>query len=420
MSATADSAAAAVRAATATAADSATTDGPTAGVVTRTAFDGDDDDGGKAYFTGTHRACPPAQTWDRIAPLLPAAGVTRIADVTWLDDIGIPVYQAISPANRYLSVYQGKGLDHISAKVSAAMEAIERLHGAHLDTRPDHTGTAGDVEPGLGYRLDELTLRPRHCLNPATRLDWRAAVRLDDGGRTLVPLECLSLDRRVRPRWHPPLFAPTSNGLAAGNNRYEAIVHGLYEVIERDAIHRNTPAGPAFAIDPATVAGPAAGLLERYRAAGVRVGIGVLATPLNLPCFSVAIVSDGFPLPVYGYGCHLDAQVALCRALTEAAQVRVSVIAGARDDLDDRLYARLRRTMAGPAAPAPPDDRPKTGFDAVDSVRVPGHRAEAALLADRIVAVTGRSPLVVDHTRPELGVPVVHMICPGLTMPAAL
>ncbi|MEW2625139.1 YcaO-like family protein [Streptomyces sp. NPDC048106] len=209
----------------------------------------------------------------------------------------------------------------------------------------------------------------------------------------------------------------------SGNTRYEAIVHGLYEVIERDAVHRNTPAGPAFTVDPATVPAPAAGLLERYRAAGVRVGIGLLDTPLRVPCFSVAIVSDGFPLPVYGYGCHLDAQVALCRALTEAAQVRVSVIAGARDDLDDRLYARLRRSMAAaapPVPPVPPDDRPTVGFDTVTSVRVPGHRAEAALLADRIVTVTGRSPLVVDHTRPELGVPVVHVICPGLTMPSAL
>ncbi|MFB7598713.1 YcaO-like family protein [Streptomyces sp. NPDC056160] len=393
-------------------------DGTTDGGATAPGVDGES--GAKTYFTGTHRACPPAQTWDRIVPLLPAAGVTRIADVTWLDDIGIPVYQAISPANRYLSVYQGKGLDRISAKVSAAMEAIERWHGAHPDPRPDHTGSVGETEPELGYRLDELMLRSRHCLNPATRLAWRAAQRLADNGRTLVPLEYLSLDRRVRPRWRPPLFTATSNGLAGGNTRYEAIVHGLYEVIERDAVHRNTPAGPAFAVDPATVPAPAAGLIERYRAAGVRVGIGVLDTPLRVPCFSVAIVSDGFPLPVYGYGCHLDAQVALCRALTEAAQVRVSVIAGARDDLDDRLYARLRRAMAGGAPPAPSDDRPTVGLDTVESVRVPDHRTEAALLADRIVTVTGRSPLVVDHTRAEFGVPVVHVVCPGLTMPSAL
>src|SRR5262249_50546781 len=152
-------------------------------------------------------------------------------------------------------------------------------------------------------------------------------------------------------RWRPPLFAATSNGLASGNTRDEAVAHGLYEVIERDAIHRSTSAGPMPAADPATVPPLAAGLLAQYRSARVRVRITVVATPLRVPCFSVTIVSDGFPLPVYGYGCHLDAQVALCRALTEAAQVRVSVIAGARDDLDDHLYARLRRAMAGTAVP---------------------------------------------------------------------
>lgn len=378
--------------------------------------------GGKTYFTGTHRACPPARTWERLAPLLPAVGVTRIADLTWLDDIGIPVYQAVAPTDRYLSVYQGKGLDPVSAKVSAAMEAIERWHGGHLDTRPDHVGSVADVEPGLGYRLDELALRARHCLNPATRLAWRSAVRLSDGGSSLVPLDCLILDRRVRPRWRPPLFAATSNGLAGGNTRDEAIAHGLYEVIERDAVHRAWADGPSRVVDADGVPGPAAELIEQYRAAGVRIGIGLLATPLEVPCFGVAILGGGLPLPIYGYGCHLDAQVALCRALTEAAQVRLSIIAGARDDLEDRTYRRLRFALAR-TAQAPPPGRggpPSVPFDAVPSVVLPDHRDETARLVDRVVAVTGRSPLVVDHTRADLGVPVVHVLCPGMTMPRTM
>ena len=376
-------------------------------------------DAGKTYFTGTHRACPPARTWERLAPLLPAAGVTRIADLTWLDDIGIPVYQAVAPAGRYLSVYQGKGLDPVSAKVSAAMEAVERWHGEHLDIRPDRVGTVAEVEPALGYRVDELALRARHCLNPATRLAWRSAVRLSDGSSSLVPLDCLSLDRRVRPRWRPPLFAATSNGLAGGNTRYEAISHGLYEVIERDAIHRAAAVGPARVVEAEGVPGPAAGLIERYRAAGVQVGIGLLATPLEVPCFGVAIRSAGFPLPIYGYGCHLDTQVALCRALTEAAQVRLSIIAGARDDLEDRTYRRLRHAIALDPSAVPPDrgGPARVAFDAVPSVVLADHRAENAWLVDRITAVTGRSPLAVDHTRAEFGVPVVHVVCPGMTMP---
>ncbi|WP_405532475.1 YcaO-like family protein [Streptomyces avidinii] len=396
--------------------------GPPQGAAPRTAAPGDAAGGEKTYFTGTHRACPPARTWERLAPLLPAVGVTRVADLTWLDDIGIPVYQAVAPAGRYLSVYQGKGLDPVSAKVSAAMEAIERWHGEHLDTRPDHVGTVGDVEPDLGYRVDELALRARHCLNPGTRLAWRSAVRLSDGGPSLVPLDCLSLDRRVRPRWRPPLFAPTSNGLAGGNTRYEAIAHGLYEVIERDAIHRAWTTGPSRLVDADSLPGPAAGLVERYRAAGVRFGIGLLATPLGVPCFGVAVHGGGFPLPIYGYGCHLDARVALCRALTEAAQVRLSIIAGARDDLEDATYRRLRRALAA-TAPTPPPDRgapTSVPFDSVPSVVLPDHRDEIARLVDRVVAVTGRGPLVVDHTRADLGVPVVHVLCPGMTMPPAV
>ncbi|GAA2746352.1 YcaO-like family protein [Kitasatospora cinereorecta] len=377
-------------------------------------------DGAKTYFAGTHRACPPARTWERLAPLLPAVGVTRIADLTWLDDIGIPVQQAVAPAGRYLSVYQGKGLDPVSAKVSAAMEALERWHGEHLDTRPDRVATVAQVEPTLGYRVGELALRDRHCLNPATRLAWRAAERLDGGGDSLVPLDLLSLDRRVRPRWRPPLFAATSNGLAGGNTRDEAVAHGLYEVIERDAIHRAMATGPARLIDADDVPGPAGELVERYRAAGVQVGIGLLATPLEVPCFGVAIRSAGFPVPLYGYGCHLDTQVALCRALTEAAQVRLSIIAGARDDLEDRTYRRLRHAIAVDSSTPPPPERGgpvPLPFDAVPSLVLPDHRAENARLVERVTAVTGRSPLVVDHTRADFGVPVVHVVCPGMTMP---
>ncbi|MEV7028408.1 YcaO-like family protein, partial [Kitasatospora sp. NPDC093558] len=157
--------------------------------------------GQKSYFSGTHRVCPPEQTWERIAPLLSGFGVTRIADITWLDDIGIPVYQAIRPNGRYLSVFQGKGIDRISAKVSAAMEAIERWHGEHLDLRPDRVATAREIAPELDYRLDELTLHPRDCLNPETLLNLRRARRLSDGGETFVPLDCLDIDLRVAPRW---------------------------------------------------------------------------------------------------------------------------------------------------------------------------------------------------------------------------
>lgn len=65
--------------------------------------------GEKHFRRGTHRLVPPEVTWERIRPILRTLGITRVADVTGLDDVGIPVHQAIRPASHTLSVSQGKG-----------------------------------------------------------------------------------------------------------------------------------------------------------------------------------------------------------------------------------------------------------------------------------------------------------------------
>src|SRR5262245_21405550 len=87
-----------------------------------------------ATFThGTHRLVAPGVTLARILPLLPALGITRYADVTGLDRLGVPTYCAIRPAAATLQVSNGKGLTHASAKVSALMEAIELQHAESPD-----------------------------------------------------------------------------------------------------------------------------------------------------------------------------------------------------------------------------------------------------------------------------------------------
>ena len=83
----------------------------------------------KSSTEATHRAVPPAETLARIRPLLPQMGITRIANVTGLDVIGIPVAQAIRPNAKGLSISQGKGADLDCARVSAAMESVEGYHG---------------------------------------------------------------------------------------------------------------------------------------------------------------------------------------------------------------------------------------------------------------------------------------------------
>ena len=86
----------------------------------------------KLHLDGTHRTVEPAETLGRLLPVLPRVGITRVAVVTGLDVIGIPVVMVCRPNGRSLSVSQGKGVDLTAAKVSGIMEALEGWHAENV------------------------------------------------------------------------------------------------------------------------------------------------------------------------------------------------------------------------------------------------------------------------------------------------
>lgn len=86
----------------------------------------------KGYLTGTHRTRSPRETLSDYAHFMPRMGITRLANVTGLDSIGLPVYTAIRPNSRSLATSQGKGFDADSAKASARMESIETWHAEQI------------------------------------------------------------------------------------------------------------------------------------------------------------------------------------------------------------------------------------------------------------------------------------------------
>lgn len=373
-------------------------------------------DSGKVVRDGTHRVRRAEETWEWIRPLLPRCGITRVAEVTWLDEIGIPVFQAIRPNARTLSVSQGKGISRMLARVSAAMEAVELWHAEH-PVLPAVTGTVEDIEHTLGYPLDALDLAPRYCLGPDCRLDWYPASRIYAPGTSFLPVPLLRLDFCVDGRWAPSSFRATSNGLASGNVLDEALLHGMYEVIERDASARARRYGTGRPVDLSSVDDPSAGmLLERYKAAGIHVQVRLLPSPFGVPTFDAVIKSSVFPVPCVGIGTHLDPGVALCRALSEAAQSRATAIAGARDDIGVTAYreARLVSENRSPSAvpTSPPADSP-VDFTTITSAALQDLNQETVHMARRIASVTGFEPLYIDLSRPELGIPVVHVVCPG-------
>ncbi|GAA1956839.1 YcaO-like family protein [Amycolatopsis minnesotensis] len=371
----------------------------------------------KIVFEGTHRSREPEETWQWIRPKLPQVGITRVADVTWLDEIGIPVFQAIRPNARTLSVSQGKGVSNALAKVSAAMEAIELWHAENPLAAPARVGTVEEMERVVDYGVRELPLAERNHLNPDAILPWRPVRLIDGGGESFVPADLLRLDYRFDRRWAPPLFRASSNGLASGNTLDEALLHGMYEVVERDAMARAARGGVPPLVDPETIGNAGlVDLLERFRVTKVHVQIRFLDNPYRIPAFDARIWSDAFPATFGGAGAHLDAAVALSRALTEAAQSRATAIAGARDDIGHGPYREARVFGVRRSSESPPfadQDGPVIPFDAIESVRVPALDVEKRGLTERIKGVTGHAPLYADLTRPEIAIPVAHVVCPG-------
>jgi ribosomal protein S12 methylthiotransferase accessory factor len=303
----------------------------------------------KEFVWGTHRAMAPEQTLARIRPHLARAGITRVADITGLDTLGVPVAVAIRPASATLAVEGGKGLSTAAAMTSAAMEAIERFV-AESDPLIDEAGTVEEVADRLPVPADRFPMFRYASISPERRYGWTRMQDLRTDRPFLVPCDLVHLpsyDTGV-PFAHP--WTPSSNGLASGNHLPEAVCAALYEVIERDgawcwqnAIQKG--ARPLL-VDRATIERPAIGeLLETLDRAEVDAPILWCPTDVGVPT-CIAFVVDRRPgLGIYkGYGCHLDPEIAMIRAVTEAAQSRTIFISGARDDVLRPSYEANKRS----------------------------------------------------------------------------
>lgn len=337
-------------------------------------------------------------------------GVTRVADVTRLDTIGIPTFQAIRPLSRTVAVSQGKGITSELARLSAVLESVETWH-VEQPMSPAVTAAPREVGPRLGYDVTALAPSEPSLLHDRLPLDWLPARSLVDGAYTFVPMDVVRLTLEEKTGWNPPAFFASTNGLASGNTPVEAVLHGLYEVIERDAVTAAVTGGgePGVRVDPRTlgtaIIDDLCDLIER---AGVTLEVRFVSSPTDLPCFLAWLACDAYPAAMFGFGCHLSSEIALSRAITEAAQTRLAYIAGARDDLQDEIDDGVGRPPAR-----------SSGQAADIGALMPAPVDHASLLDDlgcvvkRATAAFGQPPLVVDLTREEIGVPVVKVVAPG-------
>lgn len=365
----------------------------------------------KVFFAGTHRVRPPEQTWARVSARLAQFGITRVADITGLDTIGIPVVMAVRPLAKTLSVSQGKGQSLLLAKVSAVMESIELWHAEHVVLPLVHSRTAAE-QLALTYRVTDLTDVPGGLVTERTPLDWVSGTGLTTGAAMPVPRNHVTFQSPQERTWMPPGFIWSSNGLASGNTVPEATLHALYEVVERDAIAALADNEFGIDIDVHTIVAGAEGTLAEFiRRAGVDLAVTYVPSRTAMPCFAVRLWSVDFALTSIGFGAHLAPDVALSRALTEAAQSRLTVIAGSRDDIhplyhlvhDGRREPVEQRGPGIPwtAVPAPPVEP----FEDLD--------AELAWVGERVTTSVGHEPIVVELGSDE-DVSVVKVVVPGM------
>jgi ribosomal protein S12 methylthiotransferase accessory factor len=302
---------------------------------------------------GTVRARSAEETLERIKPRIPLFGITRVASVTGLDVLGVPVWMAIRPLARSLTVSQGKGITDALAYISAVMESIEMHHAEHWDA----TGPIVSLgEAFLDSRFASpagLSLRSDAKVTDATAVMWVEGQDLASGKPAFLPKELLDLDFRMK-RGYSPIFLSSSNGLASGNTRTEAVVHGLCEVIERDQsclwqIEQSLAPDPrARMVRLDTIDDPICReQIAVCRRADLDMWVWYCTYDIGLPVFACTIADRGnatfYPQRASGYGCHPITSIALSRAITEAIQSRLTHISGVRDDV---TWERYRNDIA--------------------------------------------------------------------------
>ncbi len=369
----------------------------------------------KIVFSGTHRICPPEVTLAQVLPIFSATGGTRVADLTGLDDIGIPVFQAVRPNAKTLSISQGKGTTSLLAKISAVMESIEMWHAEEMQLKITEQ-TVAEMRRELPYPLESLPLRDRAVLPERALLNWVESTVWGQEKSVWVPAMCVGMDATWPIPW--PIFRTSSNGLASGNTPEEATAHGMCELLERDALARAGSSWHGRRLDLKHVDEPCDSLLERFAAAGVSVAVRDLGDLAHVPCFDAIIWSRSLPFCFTGSGCHPDAGVALSRALTEAAQSRLTLIAGTRDDIHDDIYRTIssRRDLRNPLDDIPSPTRTWSEVSKSSQLTA-SHFEDIEVLVAAVRRNALHAPLVVDLTRPELGIPVVRVLAPGLCLP---
>lgn len=382
-----------------------------------------------------HRSVPIGETWHRVKSHLDRIGVTRIADITGLDRLGIPVYQAVMPRSAdTISTYAGKGPTADAARVSAALEAVERYCAclpppvSMIASQQELTRNGVPFLPPADLSIELLP-----GFDADSEIGWCWGYDLIGETPLLVSSEQAGTAEATIGAPVSPIS--TTNGIASGNTVREAVLHGLYEVIERDSwtiAHVIGQALPALAeragvsdADPGVLYPLAhnslpdelAGLAARFDNNGVRLQLFSVASALGVPTVVAISTESGTRSARHvGLGTDADPAVAVMRAITEVAQSRAGDIAGGREDMtqaEEDVPRWMLHTQRSTDSTLWRGSRASVTFDDLGGYATEDVAADLAATVERVRCAGLDRIIVVDLSEPELPFPVCRVLVPG-------
>jgi YcaO-like protein with predicted kinase domain len=354
-------------------------------------------------------------------PIAKQVGVTRLANITGLDTIGVPIWTAIRPTSRSLVTSLGKGLDDTSAKVSALMESIEVWHAETIECNKHWASIEDMLRTESIIELPHLKQLQRYNIREGDPIAWMCGTDLLSGEKCWTPWDCVSLDMTAT----RSSFVQHSHGLAGGSTVQEAEIYAMLELIERDAIAQWEL--DDLSLDSRPILEQASinrhELVEIIRRVEVYacvafIDISILPEIYVYACFLVDNESSTLD-PVgtcAGYAAHPIPYIAALKALLEAIQARAAMIAGAREDLDVEEFTRSRNADEARSMrkifSAPKISKPFPSSEQIMDVNDTHKKLLIALEAKGCNRIISH-----DLTKQSVRVPVVKIVCPRLKIP---
>ncbi len=372
---------------------------------------------------GSFRKTCPKDFLSKLMPILSDVGITRVANVTGLDNIGIPVYQAIRPNAKHLSVSQGKGINDAEAQVSSIIESLELFH---LENIPNSTVNGNYNKLKDNHNLISPTLLNKGIIHEKSinniSFSWVEAKNIFTSELILIPKTLINMDSTIIDEQRK-YFRISTNGIAGGTSFDDALIHALLELVERDVINNQLIAPNQKEITKQININSLSDirllqeLINKIFSANLTINLFYIQNKYNLPvCICELLEQENVRHKriigaCYGQACHLTIDNAVIKSILEAIQTRLTLITGSRDDIFENYYKKriIGKSLFQEKAAL-------INMDALNTKNFNNLIDAKNYILNALVANNISDVIYIDHTKENINIPIVQVISPTLEL----